>query len=170
MPPATRGIKNPTPGAKNGKSVPVKPPPAKKANVAAAKKAPPSAPTKTPPVPPTVLDVELEPVLLPLHLITPRMFNLYQVELALGNFTRHGDSKEYAGATRHSAVHDRRRKKFEKEFIESATVDQKHMIVEWLTTMVTSPQGTSVPNLFKGREVISQKAAGGKNGFLLDFA
>ena len=48
MPPATRGIKHPTPGAKKGKSIPVKPPPAKKAYVAAAKKAPPSAPTKTP--------------------------------------------------------------------------------------------------------------------------
>ena len=40
MPPATRGIKHPTPGAKKGKSIPVKPPAAKKANVAAATRKP----------------------------------------------------------------------------------------------------------------------------------
>ena len=154
MPPSTCGIKNPTPGAKNGKAVPAKPPPTKKASVFTAKKAPPSAPTKIPSV----------------H--KPLVLNVDQVELALGDFARHSEDKEYARMTRHSKEHDHHRKKFEGEFIISTTVGQKDILGDWLTTMVTSPQGHKVPNLFKacdGEKSLAKKQLVGKMGFLLDF-
>ena len=163
MPPSTHGIKNPTPGAKNGKAVPAKPPPTKKASVSAAKKAPPSAPTKIP-APSALTKIP------PVH--KPPVLNVDQVELALGNFARHSEDKEYAGVTRHSKEHDRRCKKFEGEFIISTTVGQKDILGDWLTTMVTSPQDHKVPNLFKacaGEKSLAKKQLVGKMGFLLDF-
>ena len=51
--------------------------------------------------------------------------------------------------TRHSKEHNHHCKKFEGEFIISTTVGQKDILGDWRTTMVTSPQGHKVPNLFK---------------------
>ena len=179
----TRGNKNPTRGVKKPKSKPTnkkvkasntKPIATKKATATSKKALRASASAKTPKksTQPKAKETPKPTANSGIRLVSPKMFSPGAVEQALLKYDKDAMSTIYAGATKHSETHNKRRLKFEAEYTVSLVEHQANLLSEELVAKVASGNGKKVPQLFltcSGEvSLATRKLVGWLHGLFLD--